>query len=95
MTTRWSRVIERAEADARARPTGLWSRATSPRCSTMERRPRQVQSAETVEFAASPEGEFTQRTELTADQRHLLKALGVPEPPRFGHITPARWQPAA
>jgi len=37
----------------------------------------------------SPEGEFTQRTELSADQRQLLKALGVPEPPRFGHITPA------
>jgi len=36
----------------------------------------------------SPDGEFTQRTELTADQRHLLKLLGVAEPPRFGHITP-------
>jgi hypothetical protein len=36
----------------------------------------------------SPDGQFTQRTELTADQRHLLNALGVPEPPRFGHITP-------
>jgi hypothetical protein len=37
----------------------------------------------------SPDGEFTQRTELTQDQRQLLKALGVPEPPRFGHITAA------
>jgi hypothetical protein len=37
----------------------------------------------------SPDGEFTQRTELTTDQRHLLKLLGVPEPTRFGHITPA------
>jgi len=37
----------------------------------------------------SPDGEFTQRTELTADQRQLLKALGVPDPPRFAHITPA------
>jgi hypothetical protein len=37
----------------------------------------------------APDGEFTQRTELTTDQRHLLKALGVPEPPRFGHITPS------
>jgi hypothetical protein len=36
----------------------------------------------------SSEGEFTQRTELTADQRQLLKALRVPEPPRFGQITP-------
>jgi hypothetical protein len=36
----------------------------------------------------SPDGEFTQRTELTADHRQLLSALGVPEPPRFGHITP-------
>ena len=37
----------------------------------------------------STAGEFTQRTELTGDQRALLKALGVPEPPRFGQITPA------
>ena len=37
----------------------------------------------------SPDGEFTQRTELTDHQRHLLNALGVPEPPRFGDITPA------
>ena len=37
----------------------------------------------------SPDGEFAQRTELTTDQRQLLKTLGVPEPPRFGHITPA------
>jgi Transposase DDE domain len=37
----------------------------------------------------SPDGEFTQRTELTSDQRQLLNALGVPEPPRFGDITPA------
>jgi len=43
----------------------------------------------------SPDGEFTQPTELTADQRQLLKALGVPEPPRFGHITPTRSQHAA
>ncbi|MDQ2759231.1 MAG: hypothetical protein M3Y17_02055, partial [Actinomycetota bacterium] len=37
----------------------------------------------------SPDGEFTQRTELSAEQRQLLKTLGVPEPPRFGQITPA------
>ncbi len=37
----------------------------------------------------SPDGEFTQRTELSAQQRQLLKTLGVPEPPRFGQITPA------
>ena len=37
----------------------------------------------------SPDGEFTQRTELTDHQRHLLKTLGVPQPPRFGQITPA------
>jgi DDE family transposase len=45
----------------------------------------------------SPDGEFTQRTELTDRQRHLLKTLGVPEPPRFSHITPTptRQQPAA
>ena len=43
----------------------------------------------------SPDGEFTQRTELTADQRQLLNALGVPEPPRFGHVTPTRPQRAA
>jgi hypothetical protein len=45
----------------------------------------------------SRDGEFTQRTELTERQRHLLKTLGVPEPPRFGDITPVptRQQPAA
>ncbi|MGH2968249.1 MAG: IS1634 family transposase [Solirubrobacteraceae bacterium] len=43
----------------------------------------------------SPDGEFTQRTELTADQRDLLRRLGVPEPPRFGDITPAASQRAA
>jgi hypothetical protein len=43
----------------------------------------------------SSDGEFTQRTELTADQHHLLKLLSVPEPPRFGHIAPARSQDAA
>ena len=37
----------------------------------------------------SPDGEFTQRTELTTDQRQLLNKLGVPEPPRFGDITAA------
>jgi len=37
----------------------------------------------------SPDGEFTQRTELSTEQQRLLKALGVPEPPRFGQITPA------
>ena len=37
----------------------------------------------------SPDGEFTQRTELTDHQRQLLNKLGVPEPPRFGDITPA------
>lgn len=40
----------------------------------------------------SPDGEFTQRTELTTDQR--LNALGVPAPPRFGQITPAHPQRA-
>ena len=43
----------------------------------------------------SPDGEFTQRTELSADQRHLLTALSVPEPPRFGQITPATQRRAA
>jgi len=37
----------------------------------------------------SPDGEFTQRTELSAELRQLHKTLGVPEPPRFGQITPA------
>lgn len=35
------------------------------------------------------DGQFTQTTELTRRQRELHSALGVPEPPRFGHITPA------
>jgi hypothetical protein len=37
----------------------------------------------------SPDGEFTQRTELTGEQRALLNALAVPAPPRYGQITPA------
>ncbi len=37
----------------------------------------------------SPDGQFTQRTELSTEQRQLLKTLAVPEPPRFGQITPA------
>jgi hypothetical protein len=37
----------------------------------------------------SRDGEFTQTTELTAGQQRLHSALEVPEPPRFGHITPA------
>ena len=37
----------------------------------------------------SQEGEFTQTTELTADHRDLHRALEIPEPPRFGRITPA------
>ena len=37
----------------------------------------------------SRDGEFTQATELTARQRELHSALEVPEPPRFGRITPA------
>lgn len=43
----------------------------------------------------SPDGEFTQRTELTAEQRQLLNTLGVPEPPRFGQITPRQSHQAA
>ena len=37
----------------------------------------------------SHDGEFTQTTELTSTQRDLHRALGLPEPPRFGHITSA------
>jgi Transposase DDE domain len=37
----------------------------------------------------SRDGEFTQTTELTARQRDLHTQLGIPEPSRFGHITPA------
>ena len=37
----------------------------------------------------SHDGEFTQTTELTARQRELHSQIGIPEPPRFGHITPA------
>jgi hypothetical protein len=37
----------------------------------------------------SRDGEFTQTTELTARQRDIHSALEIPEPPRFGHITPA------
>ena len=37
----------------------------------------------------SDDGEFTQTSELTPRQHELHTALGVPEPPRFGRITPA------
>jgi len=37
----------------------------------------------------SSEGEFTQTSELTTRQRDLHATLGIPEPPRFGRITPA------
>jgi len=37
----------------------------------------------------SQDGEFTQTTELTQRHRELHAAIGVPEPPRFGRITPA------
>ena len=42
----------------------------------------------------SADGEFAQTSELTASQRDLHADLGVPEPPRFGRITPAATQPA-
>jgi hypothetical protein len=35
------------------------------------------------------DGQCTQTTELTRRQRELHTSLGVPEPPRFGHIAPA------
>jgi len=34
------------------------------------------------------EGTVSQRTELTPDQRHILKALALPEPPCFYDFTP-------
>jgi transposase len=37
----------------------------------------------------SRDGEFSQTTELTARERELHSALEIPEPPRFGPITPA------
>ena len=37
----------------------------------------------------SHDGEFAQTSELTADHRALHHALEIPEPPRFGRITPA------
>ncbi len=37
----------------------------------------------------SADGDFTQTSELTRRQRDLHAALGVPEPPRFGRISPA------
>ncbi|MDA8068154.1 MAG: transposase [Actinomycetota bacterium] len=38
---------------------------------------------------ATSEGTVAQRTELTAGQRRILKALKLPEPPRFYDFTPA------
>ena len=37
----------------------------------------------------STDGEFSQTSKLTARQRELHAQLGIPEPPRFGRITPA------
>jgi transposase len=37
----------------------------------------------------SQDGEFTQTTELTHRHHEMHNALQIPEPPRFGHITPA------
>jgi hypothetical protein len=54
------------------------------------RRPRPHQ---TTRFR-SPNGEFSQRTELTTQQRDPLNTLRVPEPPRFGEIAPKRPQRA-
>lgn len=41
----------------------------------------------------SAEGDFTQTSELTAAQRDLHSALRIPEPPRFGRISPAATAP--
>ena len=38
---------------------------------------------------ATSEGTAAQRTELTPAQRRILKALDLPEPPRFYDFTPA------
>ena len=38
---------------------------------------------------ATNEGTVAQRTELTPGQRHMIKALDLPEPPRFYDFTPA------
>ena len=37
----------------------------------------------------SADGDFNQTSELTPRQRELHAQLGIPEPPRFGRITPA------
>ena len=37
---------------------------------------------------ATNEGTVAQRTELTHGQRRILKALELPEPPRFYDFTP-------
>ena len=41
-----------------------------------------------VELAGTA-GHVLQRSELTATHTRILTALGVPEPPRFAHVTPA------
>ena len=42
----------------------------------------------------SQDGDFTQTSELTTRQRDLHAALDVPEPPRFGRISPAATEAA-
>ena len=38
---------------------------------------------------SGPTGDVLQRTELTARQAAILRALGVPEPPRIFGLAPA------
>jgi hypothetical protein len=42
----------------------------------------------------SNDGDFTQTSELTTSQHDLHTALGIPEPPRFGRISPAATAPS-
>jgi hypothetical protein len=44
---------------------------------------------------AGAAGQFRQRTEITPEQRHILTALGLPEPPRFHTPSPTTEQPQA
>ncbi len=54
---------------------------------TWRRIREQIETVHVGEFHGNA-GRVQQRTELTVDQREILRALQVAEPPRFLHLTP-------
>lgn len=63
-------------------------RVAETRAGTTWRRIRNEVSQIQMGRFRTRDGEFEQRTELTAAQRALLRSLGATEPPKFGDIQP-------